>query len=153
MKKRGASSNSALSLVEVAMALGIAAFAIVVLVGLLPTGLTSSREAVDEQAATDILLEIENDIRATSPAQTTTPRLQLAMPSAAESTTTSVFSPLGVPSAGAGADGYFRARISRRTASNPALQAWHVVVEWPAMAQNPQGWVEAVVVQPNPGAL
>jgi uncharacterized protein (TIGR02598 family) len=52
-------------LVEVVLALGIAAFAIVVIVGLLPVGLKLTRESEDESRAVNILSAIVADRQAT----------------------------------------------------------------------------------------
>ena len=57
--------RSAFSLVEVILALGIAVFAIVSLVALLPIGLQSSRTSVEESAALNILSTFVADRRAT----------------------------------------------------------------------------------------
>lgn len=138
-----------MTLVEVALALGIAAFVIVALVGLLPAGMTSSKEARDEQVATDILLEVENDIRLTPFQHPATPRLEMDLPVTPGSFSETLFSLRGSKIAPASSDGYFRTRIVRRAFVNPALTAWHVVVEWPVTADVAQNRVEAVVLQPN----
>lgn len=146
----------AFTLVEVALALGIAAFAIVALMGLLPAGLNTSRDALDEQMATDILLEIESDIRqppwTRSPASATTPNLKLNLPVTVDPSTEQTFSQRALPiGEGQSTEApYFRSRIVRRSQPNPAQLAWHVVVEWPAQAPNPANRVETVVVRAEP---
>lgn len=143
-----------MTLVEVVLALGIAAFAIIVVMGLLPTGLNSSREASHEQAATDILLEIEKEIRQTSGAVTNTPRLEMPLPAAANASTVAVFSSHGLYLTNTNSEQrVYRARVTRRQPANPALNTWHVVVEWPALATNAQGSVETLVIRPNSSAL
>lgn len=57
-------SLAAFSLVEVTIALGIAAFALAAIIGLLPIGLTSIRAGTDQMAATGILSALESDLRA-----------------------------------------------------------------------------------------
>jgi len=47
----------------------------------------------------------------------------------------------------------YRARVTRRQPANPALNTWHVVVEWPALAPTAQGSVETLIVRPNSTAL
>ena len=143
----------AMTLVEVAMALGIAAFAIIVIVGLLPTGLTSSRDAMDEQAATDLLLQVEHDLRTAPTATSPTPRLELVLPAAAGNSTATFFNVHGLKTTDTDGERRFRVRITRNAAVNPALESWHVVVEWPALAPTAQGWVETTVVRTNPRAL
>ncbi len=58
-------SESAFSLIEVVLALGIATFAIVVVAGLLPVGLKLSRESEDESRAINILSAVAADRQAT----------------------------------------------------------------------------------------
>lgn len=154
--KRASQSVSVdgMTLVEVVMALGIAAFAIIVVMGLLPTGLNSTQEAKHEQAATDILLEIEKEIRQTPGSIATTPRLQLALPVSTGESTEAYFSSHGLHLAATNSpERVYRARVTRRQSGNPALNTWHVVVEWPALASTAQGSVESVVIRPNSSAL
>lgn len=54
---------AAFSLVEVTMALGIAAFCLVALLGLVPVGLNSNRNAVQQTAAASIAASVITDIR------------------------------------------------------------------------------------------
>ena len=67
MKRSGArvASTAAFSLVEVALALGVAGFCLVAVVGLLPVGLNSTRVAFAQTAATDIITHVLADLRAT----------------------------------------------------------------------------------------
>lgn len=55
------------SLVEVAMALGIATFAMITLVALLPIGLESNRISAEETKAAGILSALEADLKNTHP--------------------------------------------------------------------------------------
>jgi uncharacterized protein (TIGR02598 family) len=66
---------SAFSLIEVTLALGIAAFALVVIFALLPVGLDSNQTAIQQTAAMNIATGILADLRATPPTATTSPRL------------------------------------------------------------------------------
>src|ERR1700704_5304770 len=61
MKKRG---NCAFSLVEVTLALGIAAFCLIAVFGLVPVGVQTNRNATSQTAATNILSSVVSDIRA-----------------------------------------------------------------------------------------
>ncbi len=58
-------SESAFSLVEIALAIAIIAFAFVALFGLLPTGLTTFRSAIDTTNTTRIVQEINSLVQAT----------------------------------------------------------------------------------------
>src|SRR5215813_5749765 len=61
MKKR---SNRAFSLVEVTLALGIAAFCLIAVFGLMPVGVQINRNATSQTAATNIIGAIIADLRA-----------------------------------------------------------------------------------------
>jgi uncharacterized protein (TIGR02598 family) len=59
------SSKSGYSLAEVTLALGIAAFCLVAVFGLIPVGVQTSRNATSQTAATNILTAVVADLRAT----------------------------------------------------------------------------------------
>ncbi len=67
MRKDGA---AAFSLVEVVLALGVAVFALIGIIGLLPLGIKSTGESVDESRAVDILTSMIADRQATPYAAT-----------------------------------------------------------------------------------
>jgi uncharacterized protein (TIGR02598 family) len=54
----------AFSLVELTLALGIAAFCLIAIVGLMPVGVQTIRNAASQTAATNILSSVVSDIRA-----------------------------------------------------------------------------------------
>jgi uncharacterized protein (TIGR02598 family) len=68
MKRR---SNCAFSLVEVTLALGIAAFCLIAIFGLMPVGVQTNRNATSQTAATSITAAVVADLRATPKANTT----------------------------------------------------------------------------------
>lgn len=70
-----AKSQAAFSLIEVTLALGIAAISLLAIVGLLATGTQTSHTAVEQSAASDIMATVASDLRATP---LTTPRGQAA---------------------------------------------------------------------------
>jgi uncharacterized protein (TIGR02598 family) len=59
------------SLVEVTLALGIAAFCLIAVFGLMPVGVQTSRNATSQTAATNIIAAVVADLRATPRASTT----------------------------------------------------------------------------------
>jgi type II secretory pathway pseudopilin PulG len=63
MKRR---SNCAFSLVEVTLALGIAAFCLIAVFGLMPVGVQTNRNATSQTAATTILSSVVSDMRASA---------------------------------------------------------------------------------------
>ena len=62
--KRSINSQAAFSLVEVTLALGIAAFCLMAVFGLVPVGVQTNRNATSQTAATNILSSVVSDIRA-----------------------------------------------------------------------------------------
>ena len=63
--RRARAASAAFSLVEVALALGIAGFCLLAIVGLLPVGLNSNQNAFSQTAAASILSHVLEDLRAT----------------------------------------------------------------------------------------
>jgi uncharacterized protein (TIGR02598 family) len=59
------SSKSGFSLAEVTLALGIAAFCLVAVFGLIPVGVQTNRNATSQTAATNIVAAVVADLRAT----------------------------------------------------------------------------------------
>jgi len=62
--KRSINSQAAFSLVEVTLALGIAAFCLIAVFGLVPVGVQTNRNATSQTTATNILSGVVSDIRA-----------------------------------------------------------------------------------------
>ena len=58
--------NAAFSLVEVTLALGIAAFCLIAVFGLMPIGVQTNRNATSQTAATNIIAAVVADLRATT---------------------------------------------------------------------------------------
>ncbi len=83
--KKNNSAVLAFSLVEVALSLGVAAFALIGIFGLLPIGLNSNQAAINQTAIANILTEISADLR-TGDAQSPRFGIALNVPSTATST-------------------------------------------------------------------
>src|SRR5438094_8087654 len=64
-------SRAAFSLVEVTLALGIAAFCLIAVFGLIPVGVQTNRNATSQTAATNIMAAVVADLRATPKPNTT----------------------------------------------------------------------------------
>lgn len=62
---RFANREDAFSLVEVTLALGIAAFCLIAVFGLMPVGVQTNRNATSQTAATNIIAAVVADLRAT----------------------------------------------------------------------------------------
>jgi type II secretory pathway pseudopilin PulG len=87
IQKRHRNQSGGFSLVEVAIAVGVAAFCLVAMLGLLPTGMKSVKAAVDQTAATAFLGAVVNDVRNASSQSALSPMLGIAMPSSAGGST------------------------------------------------------------------
>ena len=70
MKAR-ARSAAGFSLIEVTLALGVAAFCFITVLGLIPVALQTNRNATSQTAATNIMAIVIADLRATPTANTT----------------------------------------------------------------------------------
>jgi type II secretory pathway pseudopilin PulG len=62
--KRPLSGSAAFSLVEVTLALGVAAISLIVLLGLLPSGLKTQQSSIQQTTANQIISTIYSDLRA-----------------------------------------------------------------------------------------
>ena len=63
--KRSSHATAAFSMVEVVLALGVAAFCLIAVFGLLPVGVQTNRNATSQTAATSLLASVIADLRAT----------------------------------------------------------------------------------------
>ncbi len=63
--KRSIVSAAAFSLVELTLAIGIAAFCLIAVFGLMPVGVQTNRSATSQTAATNIVTAVIADLRAT----------------------------------------------------------------------------------------
>ena len=64
-------TNPAFSLVELTLALGVAAFCLLAVFGLMPVGVQTNRNATSQTAAANVLAAVIADLRATPKANTT----------------------------------------------------------------------------------
>jgi uncharacterized protein (TIGR02598 family) len=62
--KRPLSGSAAFSLVEVTLALGVAAFALLAIIGLLPASLKTQQASIEQTTANTIISQIFSDLRA-----------------------------------------------------------------------------------------
>ena len=63
--------NSAFSLVEVTLALGVAAFCLIAVFGLIPVSMQTNRNATSQTASTSIIASVVADLQATPTANST----------------------------------------------------------------------------------
>jgi uncharacterized protein (TIGR02598 family) len=121
------SNAVAFSLVEVVLALGVASFCLIAILGLMPVGVQTNRNATSQTAATNIMAAIVADLRTTPAVATTSP--QFAITFGAEKTL--FFDASGQVSTSLGPDSRYRLNITWNSA--PAgLQYAVLKVTWPA---------------------
>ena len=82
------SRQTAFSLVEVTLALGIAAFCLVGIMALLPTSLTTNQITVQQTVDTNLVRAIAADLRATPITSSTSPRYGITIPATGSATHT-----------------------------------------------------------------
>jgi uncharacterized protein (TIGR02598 family) len=85
--KRSIASTSAFSLVELTLALGLAAFCLIAVFGLMPVGVQTNRNATSQTAATSILSNVIADIRATPKTATASTQFGVSFVACPQTTT------------------------------------------------------------------
>jgi uncharacterized protein (TIGR02598 family) len=137
---------SAFSLVEVTLALGLAGFCLVALLGLIPAGMRNASTATEQTAAVGLLGAVVSDLRGTPGSSSTSPRYGIVVPASGSLTSsTNYFSD----------DGQTNARSQSRYVVESTLTPQpndlvnaRILIYWPAMATSTkaQGSVESVTV-------
>ena len=75
--KRSAHATDAFSMVEMVVALGVAAFCLIAVFGLMPVGVQTNQRSISQTAATSILSSVIADMRATPSAVTVSTQYQI----------------------------------------------------------------------------
>lgn len=149
MKSR---TGRAFSLVEVTLALGVAAISLLVIFSLLPIGLQTNQRAIEQTASVDILSAVAADLRATpvtSPRgnAATSNQFGISIPaSGGTGTTTLYFNRTGQSNSSQQTDSRYRVTITFVSNGGGAKSATlaDLKVTWPAAAAvtNAQGTSE-----------
>jgi uncharacterized protein (TIGR02598 family) len=138
------------SLVEVTLALGVAAISLLVIFSLLPIGLQINQRSIEQTASADILSAVVADLRATPRTATTSSQFSISIPPN-PATSSTVAPPLFFNSAGQfatsqQADSRYRMTITFPSNGGGAKTATFadLKVTWPASAAitNAQGSAE-----------
>ena len=74
--------NSAFSLVEVTLAIGVAAFCLIAVFGLIPVSMQTNRSATSQTAAASIIASVVADLRATATANSTSSQFRITFDTA-----------------------------------------------------------------------
>ena len=125
-----AASNSkaaSFSLVEIVLALGVAGFCLVAIVGLMPVGVQTNRNANSQTAATNIMAAIVADLRTTPAAATISPQFAITF----DTEKTLFFGASGQASTSLGPDSRYRLNITWNSAPI-GLHYAVLKVSWPA---------------------
>jgi len=137
---------AAFSLIEVTIALSVAAIALLAILGLMQVGLTSQRATIEQTAATSIATMIYSDLTAAAGASNS-PRFRIDLSSAAASPQTLYFSdgvtPTGLIGSGPTSASRYRATIDVRppASAGKAPTGVRIFVSWPAAADPlPSQW-------------
>jgi uncharacterized protein (TIGR02598 family) len=148
--------TSAFSLVEVTLALGIAAFCLIAVFGLLPIGVQTTRNATSQTGATNIVAAVVADLRATPTACTKSSQFGILF-GAPTTSTTLYFDGQGqssCDSAGLQKYQYNPADCSAGTCSgswSPALQLrYRLNVTWNSSGSSGLRYADVKVTWPAP---
>ena len=132
-------SSAAFSLVEVTLALGIAAFCLLAVIGLVPVAALTNRNATSQTAATNVIASVIADMRATT--SSTSPQYGITFGTAK----TLYFDGAGQFATSLGANSRYRVRITFPS-SPSGLSYADVKATWPAPVDpattTPSGSVE-----------
>ncbi len=125
---------NAFSLVEVTLALGVAGFCFIAVLGLLPVGVQTNQRAISQTAATGILSSVVTDLRATPKAATTSTAYGIALsaPTTLYFDSQGQFQP-GVTSPGANSRYRLVVTIPTNPAGLNAATFAYLRVTWPAV--------------------
>jgi uncharacterized protein (TIGR02598 family) len=128
--RRSVISQTAFSLVEVTLALGIAAFCLIAVFGLMPVGVQTNRNATSRTAATSIITAVVADLQVTPKTPGTWTGTSLQFHITLGSDTTLYFDGAGQASIALNGDSRYRLRITFPTTGN--LTYANLKVTWPA---------------------
>jgi uncharacterized protein (TIGR02598 family) len=120
--------NSAFSLVEVTLALGVAAFCLIALFGLIPVSMQTNRNATSQTAATSIIAGVVADLRATPTVNPTSSQFGITFGTNA----TLYFDGAGQASTSPTANSRYQLNVTWGGSS--ALRYADLKVTWPATA-------------------
>ncbi len=144
--KQSYSCDSAFSLVEVVIAIGIASFCLVAMLGLIPSGMKAVRASTEQTAATSLMMAIASDLRTTPSSNTISSQFGITIPSSGGNTNTIYLNEDGSTNASAASSRYAVSVTLSNSANATALTSALIQIWWPAAAQltNAQGSIETV---------
>jgi len=140
--------RAAFSLVEVTIALGLASFCLLAILGMLQTSLTSEKATVGRTAASGLISSVFADLAATPAGSATSPVYQLSLSNQTFAAPQTIyFSEGGAPTGAVGAvptaDSRYRLSVGIQSpnGSGKSSTPVRILVTWPAAADpNPSQW-------------
>jgi uncharacterized protein (TIGR02598 family) len=133
-------NNAGFSLIEVTLALGVAAFCLIAVFGLIPVGVQTNRNATSQTAATNIIAAVVADLRATPIANSTSSQFGITF----GTTATLYFDSAGQFLTSLGANSRYQLNVTWNGSPPTGMQYADLKVTWPAAATqaNASGAVE-----------
>jgi uncharacterized protein (TIGR02598 family) len=133
-------ASSGFSLVEVTLALGVAAFCLIAVFGLMPVGVQTNRNATSQTAATNIIATVIADLRATPSTNSTSSQFGITFGTNA----TLYFDSTGQFTTSLGANSRYQLNVTWNGSPPSGLQYADLKFTWPAAATqaNASGAVE-----------
>jgi uncharacterized protein (TIGR02598 family) len=130
----------AFSLVEVTLALGIAAFCLIAVFGLMPVGVQTNRDATSQTAGANIIAAIVSDLRATPKTSATSSQFAITF----GTPKTLYFDSAGQFTTSLGADSRYQLNITWNSSAPTGSRYADLKMTWPAAATsaNASGSVE-----------
>jgi uncharacterized protein (TIGR02598 family) len=136
------SKTDGFSLVEVTLALGIAAFCLIAVFGLVPVGVQTNRNATSQTAATNIIAAVVADLRATPTTNAASSQFAITFGTAK----TLYFDGAGQASTSLGTTSRYRLSVTWNASAPTGSRYADLKVTWPApvdpAATTPSGSIE-----------
>jgi uncharacterized protein (TIGR02598 family) len=138
--KHGRCCVTAFSLVEVTLALGVAAFCLIAVFGLVPVGVQTNRNATSQTAATSIVAAAVADLRATPTSTDTSTQFGISF----GTNRTLYFDSAGQFSTSLGPNSRYQLNVTWNGSPPTGMQYADLKVTWPAAATqaNASGAIE-----------
>jgi uncharacterized protein (TIGR02598 family) len=124
------SKNASFSLIEVTLALGVAAFCLIAVFGLMPVGVQTNRNATSQTAATNIIAGVVADLRATPTTNSTSLQFGITFGTNA----TLYFDDAGQATTSPTTNSRYQLNVTWNNSPPTGLQYADLKVTWPAAA-------------------
>jgi uncharacterized protein (TIGR02598 family) len=127
--------HSGFSLVEVTLALAVAAFCLIVILGLLPVGLNSNQASIKQTVAASLARGIISDLRATPKTTSTSTLYSIPIPTPTVGTTLYLKQDATKAASATGNEYCVTLNITAPADSQKAATMVRLLITWPAAAK------------------